>query len=103
MDSLEAFSGTYAEQLVNRAQQKRVPISGTFELTPVCNMRCRMCYIQHTPKREELQPYEFWADVLEQAMAQGKRRAKARSRIVKKKNIETQITVDFFKLNINIE
>lgn len=71
MDSLEAFSGTYTEQLVNRAQQKRVPISGTFELTPVCNMRCRMCYIQHTPKREELQPYEFWADVLDQAMAQG--------------------------------
>ena len=71
MDSLEAFSGTYAEQLVNRAQQRKVPISGTFELTPVCNMRCRMCYIQHTPKREELQPYEFWADVLDQAMAQG--------------------------------
>ena len=71
MDSLEAFSGTYNERLVDKAQQMRVPISGTFELTPACNMRCRMCYIQHTPQQEALQPADFFIDVMEQAMAQG--------------------------------
>lgn len=71
MDLLEAFSGTYNEWLVDKAQRRRVPISGVFELTPVCNMRCRMCYIQHTPQREELQPFNFFADAIEQAMAQG--------------------------------
>lgn len=71
MDSLEAFAGVFSEKLMNKAYQQRVPISGAFELTPVCNMRCRMCYIQHTPQREELQPVDFFIDVMEQAMAQG--------------------------------
>lgn len=70
MDSLEAFSGTYNERLVNKAHGDRVPISGTFELTPVCNMRCRMCYIEHVP-RSALQPYTFWVDVFEQTMREG--------------------------------
>ena len=25
--------------------RKRIPVSGTFELTPRCNLSCRMCYI----------------------------------------------------------
>lgn len=28
--------------------QKRMPVSGTFELTPRCNLDCRMCYIRMT-------------------------------------------------------
>lgn len=28
-----------------KAAAKRIPVSGTFELTPRCNMRCKMCYI----------------------------------------------------------
>ncbi|MGN0773655.1 MAG: radical SAM protein [Candidatus Ventricola sp.] len=71
MDSLDAFSGTYNERLINKAQQQKIPISGTFELSPVCNMRCRMCYIEHVPRREELQPYEFWIEIFEQAIQMG--------------------------------
>ena len=26
-----------------------IPISGTFELTPRCNFRCRMCYVHLEP------------------------------------------------------
>ena len=29
-----------------KAARNRTPISGTFELTPRCNMNCRMCYIR---------------------------------------------------------
>ena len=29
-----------------KAACNRMPLSGTFELTPRCNMNCRMCYIR---------------------------------------------------------
>lgn len=32
--------------LYAKAARNRMPISGTFELTPRCNMNCRMCYIR---------------------------------------------------------
>lgn len=32
--------------LYQKAAGKRIPIGGTFELTPRCNMNCRMCYIR---------------------------------------------------------
>ena len=31
-----------------------IPVSGIFELTPRCNLRCRMCYVRLTP--EEMAP-----------------------------------------------
>lgn len=71
MDSLDMFSGSYNQRLLDTAREKKVPISGTFELLPTCNMRCRMCYIQHTPKKEELQTVEFWNDIFDQAIAEG--------------------------------
>lgn len=35
----------YSQLLFARADSRRVPLSGTFELTPRCNFRCKMCYI----------------------------------------------------------
>ena len=32
--------------LYTRAAQKQIPISGTFELLPVCNLDCKMCYVR---------------------------------------------------------
>ena len=32
--------------LYQKAAHNKVPLSGTFELTPRCNMNCRMCYIR---------------------------------------------------------
>ena len=32
--------------LMHKAAREHTPISGTFELTPLCNMNCRMCYIR---------------------------------------------------------
>ena len=32
-----------------RARREAIPISGTFELTPLCNFRCRMCYVRLEP------------------------------------------------------
>jgi len=31
----------------------RLPLDGTFELTPVCNMDCRMCYVRMSPAQQQ--------------------------------------------------
>lgn len=36
---------TYTQRLFARADLQGLPLSGTFELTPRCNFRCKMCYI----------------------------------------------------------
>ena len=36
---------TYTQRLFARADMQGLPLSGTFELTPRCNFRCKMCYI----------------------------------------------------------
>ncbi len=40
--------------LLQRAALTKDPVSGILELTPRCNLRCRMCYIRMTP--EEMAP-----------------------------------------------
>lgn len=36
------------EYLYRKASRGRIPLSGTFELSPVCNFACRMCYVRKT-------------------------------------------------------
>ena len=36
------------------AAQRHVPLGGTFELTPRCNLRCKMCYIRLDKSQMEL-------------------------------------------------
>ena len=63
------------ERLQRKAAQAGVPISGTFELTPRCNLSCRMCYVRMTP--EEMKPYgreltaQEWISLGEQATQSG--------------------------------
>ncbi len=55
-----------------RAAAARMPISGTFELTPRCNMSCRMCYIRmpEDRKRQELSAAQ-WIDLGRSCAQQG--------------------------------
>ena len=41
------------EYLYRKSARSGVPISGTFELTPVCNMDCRMCYVRMSWQQQE--------------------------------------------------
>lgn len=34
------------EYMYSRAARARIPVGGTFELSPVCNFSCRMCYVR---------------------------------------------------------
>ena len=40
------------ERLCNAATQKRIPLGGSLELLPLCNMNCDMCYVRLS--REEM-------------------------------------------------
>lgn len=42
-----------SELLYAKASRNKIPLSGTFELSPICNFRCRMCYVRRT--REQLE------------------------------------------------
>ena len=52
-----------------------IPVSGIFELTPRCNLRCRMCYVRLTP--EEMAPLgqerttRQWLELAKQARDSG--------------------------------
>ena len=57
-----------------RAREKNVPISGSFELTPLCNLDCKMCYV-HLNKDQmrgaSLLGVDVWKDVMRQAIDAG--------------------------------
>lgn len=74
MDALDAFSGSYSKLISQKALEKRLPLSGTFELLPYCNMRCKMCYIVHDRPadwKESLHGVEFWDELFDRAIEQG--------------------------------
>lgn len=41
------------EYLYRKAAFAGVPLSGTFELTPLCNMNCKMCYVKLSEKEQK--------------------------------------------------
>ena len=63
------------EYLHRKAANSRTPLSGTFELTPLCNMNCRMCYVRLTKQQQEsvgtLHTADEWIRIAEKAKEQG--------------------------------
>ena len=57
-----------------KARDRGVPISGTFELTPLCNLDCKMCYV-HLRKEQmrgaQLLSAEQWKSIMQQAIDAG--------------------------------
>ena len=41
------------EYLHTKASRFGIPLNGTFELTPLCNMNCRMCYVRMDREQQE--------------------------------------------------
>lgn len=65
--------------LVNRyldtkAREKLMPMNGKFELTPVCNLDCKMCYVHLNKdqiKSSQLLSTEDWKSLFKQAIDSG--------------------------------
>lgn len=57
-----------------KARDKGIPISGSFELTPLCNLDCKMCYV-HLNKSQmqgaQLLSVEQWKRIMQQAIDAG--------------------------------
>ena len=47
-----AFS-SYRQYLEIKAREKGIPLNGQFELTPLCNFDCKMCYVHLTKQQME--------------------------------------------------
>ena len=59
-----------------KARMKAVPLRGTFELTPLCNLNCKMCYVhlnqeQLNMQAEELLTGKQWIEIIRQAVEMG--------------------------------
>lgn len=58
-----------------QARRKAIPVSGTFELTPLCNFKCRMCYVRLEPEevsaRGRLYAADEWLRIAQEAMEMG--------------------------------
>ena len=63
------------EYLHMKASRTKTPISGTFELSPLCNMDCKMCYIKMSKEKQEsiarLRTKEEWIELAQNAKEKG--------------------------------
>ncbi len=62
--------------LYAKATRMKVPLSGTFELSPVCNFSCRMCYVRKTPQEvrahsRQMFTLEDWRRIAHEAREAG--------------------------------
>ena len=58
------------EKLCNTATQKRIPLGGSLELLPLCNMNCDMCYVRLSRKeidqKGRIRSGEEWLELAKQ-------------------------------------
>ncbi|MDY3281438.1 radical SAM protein [Dysosmobacter sp.] len=64
------------EYLYTKAGRAGIPIGGTFELSPVCNFTCPMCYVRKTAGEVAASPrpiltLDRWLELARQAREQG--------------------------------
>ena len=48
-----ADASTVERMLLNQARMKHIPMNGSIELLPLCNLNCKMCYVRLS--REEME------------------------------------------------
>lgn len=64
--------------LESQARERGIPLHGIFELTPLCNLDCRMCYIHLNESYfdpNQLLSANIWQIIMEQAYLAGMRKA----------------------------
>lgn len=67
---------TLSDYLYSKASRNRIPLHGTFELSPVCNFSCKMCYVRKTPGQiagegKRLKDWTEWLDLARQCREAG--------------------------------
>ena len=60
--------------IVHKAREKGIPVAGIFELTPLCNLSCKMCYVHLSANQLNGHPIltvETWKSLMHQAWEAG--------------------------------
>lgn len=62
--------------LYHKATLRKIPLNGAFELSPVCNFSCKMCYVRKTPKEvaeypRDILTLEDWRRIAKEARDAG--------------------------------
>lgn len=74
MDSLDMIM-PFEKHICKKADGLRIPIGGTIELLPTCNMDCKMCYVRMSPEQLKntgrLLTVDEWTNIIQQARQQG--------------------------------
>lgn len=65
-----------SDHLFRKASAKKIPLQGAFELSPVCNFSCKMCYLRRTPEQiaqsgRRLKDWREWLKLAEQCLQEG--------------------------------
>ena len=66
----------YSDYLYAKASHQRIPLGGAFELSPVCNFACKMCYVRKTPAQIRAEgkrqlDWQEWVSLAEQCHKAG--------------------------------
>lgn len=70
-EDYEIYFNRYLEV---KARRLNIPLSGSFELTPLCNLDCKMCYIHLSGDRfdqKKLLSVDTWKDLIQQSHEAG--------------------------------
>ena len=72
---LENKEPIFERYMLSKADIRRIPIAGNFELLPICNMDCKMCYIKldkvQVNNNGGLKSADEWLEVAKQARDEG--------------------------------
>lgn len=63
----------FLAMIQEKAREADIPWSGSFELTPLCNLDCKMCYVhlQDPSVRHRMLSGEQWLSIIRQAIDEG--------------------------------
>ena len=69
------YAGSAERALISKASMKHIPVNGSFELTPVCNMNCDMCYVRLSREEADtlggLRTLDEWMSLIPQLQKAG--------------------------------
>lgn len=69
-----SYNDTFWNDLRKKAANNYIPIHGHFELTPQCNLDCKMCYVhlnKHQMNGQKELNFEEWKTIIDQAIENG--------------------------------
>ena len=63
----------FSEYLEEKARRELIPLNGQLELTPMCNLDCRMCYVHLLPEQMDrpLLSVNEWKHLIDEAYERG--------------------------------